>query len=36
VHGMYQLYHMADRREARCDTAQTSRLARVANYLSGR
>jgi glycine/D-amino acid oxidase-like deaminating enzyme len=36
VHGMYQLYHMADRREARRDTAQTSRLARVANYLSGR
>jgi glycine/D-amino acid oxidase-like deaminating enzyme len=36
VHGMYQLYHMADRREARCNTAQTSRLARIANYVSGR
>jgi glycine/D-amino acid oxidase-like deaminating enzyme len=36
VHGMYWLYHHADRREAASDGAATSRLAHLANWLSGR
>jgi hypothetical protein len=35
VHLMYQLFAIADRREARLGTAP-SRLARLANWLTGR
>ena len=36
VHGMYRLYHMADRQEAKSGGHKTSRLATVANWLTGR
>ena len=36
VHGMYWLYHLADRREARSGTKKTSVLASFANRLTGR
>lgn len=36
VHGMYQLYHLADRREAARGGQRTSPLARFANRLTGR
>ena len=36
VHAMYQLYHWADRAEATSTSGQTSRLARLANVLTGR
>ncbi|WP_151719115.1 NAD(P)/FAD-dependent oxidoreductase [Gemmobacter serpentinus] len=36
VHGMYWLYHLADRREAARGGRATSRLATLANRLSGR
>ena len=36
VHGMYWLYHLADRREARSGTEKTSVLASFANRLTGR
>lgn len=36
IHAMYQLYHMADRGEARRGGAQTSLLARLANKITGR
>lgn len=36
VHGMYWLYHLADRREAASSGARTSRLAGLANRLTGR
>lgn len=36
VHGMYWLYHLADRREAATSGARTSRLARLANRITGR
>ena len=36
VHTMYRLYHWADRLEAASASPQTSRLARIANALTGR
>ena len=36
VHGMYQLYHMADRREAATGGKKTSALAKIANRITGR
>lgn len=36
VHGMYWLYHLADRREAASGGRATSRLATLANRLTGR
>lgn len=36
VHTMYRLYHWADRLEAASTSPQTSRLARIANALTGR
>lgn len=36
VHGMYQLYHMADRNEAASGGKTTSQLAKLANRLTGR
>lgn len=36
VHAMYQLYHWADRSEANRSDARTSRLARIADALTGR
>ncbi|UNB54465.1 FAD-binding oxidoreductase [Mycolicibacterium sp. YH-1] len=36
VQSMYVLYRMADRREAERDLATTSRIARVANMITGR
>lgn len=36
VHSMYWLYHLADRREARRGGQRTSRLARLANYITDR
>ncbi|MFD2174014.1 NAD(P)/FAD-dependent oxidoreductase [Rhodobacter lacus] len=36
IHGMYQLYAMADRHEAHSMRAQTSGYARFANWLTGR
>lgn len=36
VHAMYALYRAADRREQQRDLAATSRLARVANAITGR
>jgi hypothetical protein len=35
VHGIYQLYQMADRREAKGGGAKTSRLAGLAKLISG-
>ena len=36
VQSMYALYRMADRRETEKDLAQTSRIARIANMITGR
>lgn len=36
IHAMYQLYHMADHREASQGGTQTSMLARLANKITGR
>lgn len=36
IHGMYQLYHMADAREARAGGKKTSVFATLANKLTGR
>lgn len=36
VHGMYHLYHMADRREAASGGQRSSRLAALANRITGR
>jgi glycine/D-amino acid oxidase-like deaminating enzyme len=36
VQSMYALYRIADRREAEKDLSQTSRIARVANVITGR
>ncbi|MFV0473168.1 MAG: NAD(P)/FAD-dependent oxidoreductase [Pikeienuella sp.] len=36
VHSMYWLYHLADRREAASGGARTSRLATLANRITGR
>ncbi|MEG6507400.1 FAD-binding oxidoreductase [Methyloligella sp. 2.7D] len=36
IHSMYRLYHQADRNEAKGGGLKTSRLATVANWLTGR
>ena len=36
IHAMYRLYHLADTREAASASPRTSRLARLANRLTGR